>query len=100
MNWIRRNGGVQRVGEGPDRQRLGEAGHALQEEVAAGQQGDEHALQHLVLADDDTPDLEQDGLGGGAGIGRIERDERRVRTTGGVGHGDLHVGPWARARLG
>ena len=34
-------------------QRLGEAGHADQQRMAAGQQGDERALDHLVLAEDD-----------------------------------------------
>ena len=59
------------VGEGLDRERLGEAGHALEEEVAARQQADEDPLEHRVLADDDPPDLEQDGLGGGPRIGRV-----------------------------
>ena len=36
-----------------DQQRLGEAGHADQQRVAAGQDGDERALDHLLLAEDD-----------------------------------------------
>ena len=36
-----------------DQQRLGEARHADQQRVAAGQNGDERALDHLVLAEDD-----------------------------------------------
>ena len=84
---------VERVGEGPDRQRLGQAGHALEQQVAAGQQRDEDPLQHLVLADDDAPDLEQDGLGGGAGIGGHRARRARVRPTGGFGHDDLRSGP-------
>ena len=47
------------VGERADRQRLGEAGHALEQHVAAGQQRDEQPLEHRVLADDDALDLVQ-----------------------------------------
>ena len=36
--------------------------------MAAGEQRHEHPLEHLVLADDDAPDLEQDGLGGEPGV--------------------------------
>src|SRR4051812_236628 len=35
-------------------QRLGEAGDALEQHVAAGEQRDEQALEHRVLADDDA----------------------------------------------
>src|SRR3712207_8538284 len=41
-----------------DRQRLCETGNALDQQVAAGEQADEHALEHLVLPGDDPPDLE------------------------------------------
>ena len=44
---------------GLDRQRLGEAGHALDQEVAAGEQADEDALEHRVLPGDHPLDLEQ-----------------------------------------
>ena len=40
-----------------DRHRLGQPGHALDQQVAAGQQRDEHPLQQLVLADDGLLDL-------------------------------------------
>ena len=56
---------------GLDRQRLREAGHALDQEVALREQADEHALEHRVLAGDHAADLEQRllepllGLGGG-----------------------------------
>ena len=46
-----------RVGHGLDGQRLGQTGDALDEEVAAGEQGDDHALEQHVLADDDPLDL-------------------------------------------
>ena len=42
-----------------DRQRLREAGHALDQEVAARDEADEHALEHLVLARDHPLDLDE-----------------------------------------
>ncbi len=42
-----------------DRQRLREARHALDQQVAAGDEADEHALEHLVLAGDDALDLDE-----------------------------------------
>ena len=50
------------VGDRLDGQRLGQARHALQQHVAAGQQRDDHSLEHRLLADDDPLDLEQRGL--------------------------------------
>ena len=41
------------------RQRLREARYAFDQQVAARQQADEHALEHLILAGDHPPDLEQ-----------------------------------------
>jgi hypothetical protein len=56
-------------------QRLGQAGHALQEHVAAGQEADEQALEHRVLADDDALDLVERLLERGArllaGLGSV-----------------------------
>ena len=42
-----------------DRQRLREAGDALDQQVAAGDEADEHALEHLVLTGDHALDLDQ-----------------------------------------
>ena len=42
----------QRVGQRADHQRLGQARHADQQAVAAGEQGDQQLLDHLPLADD------------------------------------------------
>ena len=50
---------AEHVGDGLDRQRLGQAGHALEQHVAAGEQRHEHALEHRLLADDHALDLEQ-----------------------------------------
>ena len=44
---------------GLDRQRLRQAGHAFDQQVAARQQADEHALEHRLLPGDHAPDLEQ-----------------------------------------
>ena len=52
----------QHVGDGLDGERLGEARDALEQHVAAGEQRDDHALEHRLLADDHALDLEQRGL--------------------------------------
>ena len=39
------------------RQRLGQARHAFEQDVPAGQQADQDALDHRLLADDDLADL-------------------------------------------
>ena len=44
---------------GLHRERLGQPRNALDQEMTAGQEAHEHALEHLVLARDDPPDLEQ-----------------------------------------
>ena len=44
---------------GLDRQRLGETRHAFDQHVPAGEQADEHPFQHLFLARNHAPDLEQ-----------------------------------------
>ena len=50
--------------EGLYGQRLGDAGHALEQHVSLGQQADQHPLDELVLADDDPLDLEDGPLQG------------------------------------
>ena len=52
MNWMRWNSPADDLGERLDRHRLGEAGHALDEEVAAGEQRHQHPLEQHVLTDD------------------------------------------------
>ena len=69
MNWMRLNDPCEDLCEGLDRQGLGESRHALEQEVAAGKERDEHAFEHRVLADDDPSDLVEDGLARGARIG-------------------------------
>ena len=57
MNWIRWNSPADRLRERLHRHRLGQAGHALDEQMAPCEQGNDHALEQRVLADDDALDL-------------------------------------------
>ena len=45
-------GQVRGLGQRADQQGLGQPGHAFQQGVAAGEDGHQHLLDHLVLADD------------------------------------------------
>ena len=87
VNWTRLNDAAKDVGERLDRQRLGQAGDALEQDVATGQQADEDALEHRVLADDDAADLEQDGFGDGARIGVVGDGAQVAAGLGRVGLG-------------
>jgi hypothetical protein len=53
---------------------LARPGTPSRSRVAAGQQADEDPLEHRVLADDHATDLEQDGFGGLARVGRVGED--------------------------
>ena len=55
-------GAAEHVGERLDGEGLGEAGDALDEQVPAREQPDEHALEHGLLPDDHALHLEQRGL--------------------------------------
>ena len=55
-----RERGVERLRQRLDRQRLREAGHALDQAVATGQKADEDPLDHVALADHDLADLGED----------------------------------------
>lgn len=59
------------IGDRLDGERLGEPGYALDEEVTAGEEGDEDTLEHRLLTDDHSLDFEHRGLEGGAGIGNV-----------------------------
>ena len=59
MRWSRSS---EHVGEGLNCQGLRKAGDALDEQVPAGEQPDEHALEHHLLADDYSLHLEEGGL--------------------------------------
>ena len=62
VNCTRWKRSAEHVGHRLDRQRLRQAGHALDQEVPARQQADEDALEHLVLARDHALDLEEGAL--------------------------------------
>ena len=55
-------GAAEDLGGRLDRERLGQAGDALEQQVAVGEQADEQPLEHRVLAGDDALDLEQRAL--------------------------------------
>ena len=71
MNWMRAKLPPEHARRRLDRQRLREPGHALDQQVALGQQADEHALEHLVLPGDDPADLEERLLEALADLGRL-----------------------------
>ena len=65
---------VDDVGDRPDEHRLAEAGHALEQDVAVGEQAGQRLADELALADDDPADLALDGLRAlGEGLGREPR---------------------------
>ena len=90
MNWIRLNDAAEDGGRRLDGERLGQAGHALDQEVAAGDEADEDALEHLVLARDDALDLDQRLLEEGTRL--VGRALRR-----GALAARLPRGSWARS---
>ena len=69
---------IQRPGQRADQQRLGQARHAFQQAMPAAEQGDQHLLDHVVLADDHAGELLLDLLergaepGDGAVVGVVE----------------------------
>ena len=71
---------VERGGEGAHEQRLGDAGHPFEQDVAAAQQGDEQAGDRGILTDDGLGDLGahgEQGRAGALGAHRV-RGARRV----------------------
>src|SRR5690606_13828017 len=65
--------GVDALGQGAHQHRLAETGHALEQRVAAAQDGGDDALDDLVLADDQRRDLVLESPQVGA-----ERGHRRL----------------------
>ena len=73
MNWTPRELEVEGGGDGLHEQRLGHAGHAFEQDVAAHEQRGDEAGEHAVLADDDLADLVaqgEDGVTGRSGPAR------------------------------
>ena len=52
---------AEHMGERADEQGLGDAGHAFDERVLAGEDGDERLIDHVLLADDDLADFRAGG---------------------------------------
>src|SRR5262249_7829914 len=64
----------QGAGKGAHGQRLGQAGDAFEQDVAAGEQADEEAFDEEPLADEDAGDLGEEGveaLAGGFNSGGV-----------------------------
>ena len=51
VHWMRRKLAVDRLGDDPRRGGLGQPGHALDQQVAAGEQADQHRLAEMLLPD-------------------------------------------------
>ncbi len=49
-------------------ERLGQTGHAFQEDVAVGEQADDESLSEILLADDDLAEFSEQWLGEAAGF--------------------------------
>ena len=107
VNWTRENSPPTTLRQRRHRQGLGQAGHALDEAVAVGQQAQQHPLDEPVLADDDALDLEErvleerGGVGAGDGVrrrrpGSAGRGAARLRSRGSPGG----VGAACRAGAG
>ena len=106
--------GLHRRRERADGQRLGQAGHAFEQDVAVGEQADEQPVHELFLADDDVGDfLAQfaDPVGGGLHFfvqryahvrGNLEREGALTQVIQGQRHGlqRITTNPrrWAAAR--
>ncbi len=65
-----------------DRQRLREAGHALDQQMPAREEAHEHALEHLVLPGDHPPDLVEGGFEQLARAGNLFVHGRSLRHVG------------------
>ena len=57
VNWRRWKLRLTRSGERLERERLGQAGHAFEQDVAVGDQRNEQAVDQMLLADDDASHL-------------------------------------------
>ena len=97
VNWMRLNFRCSAWASVATIKRLGQAGHADRQAVAAGEEADQHLLDHLLLADDHLVDLAAEHLAGplhalhgffGAGLdgGRLRWRRHAVDS-----------GPWTRS---
>ena len=56
VHWMRLSSMPEYRAERLDQSRLGEAGNADEQGMAAGEQGDQRLIDHLALAEDDAAD--------------------------------------------
>ena len=61
MNWMRTKLAPMRLRQRVHGQRLREAGHAFDQDVAVAEQRDQQAVDQIALADDDARNLVADG---------------------------------------
>ena len=86
-----REGRVEPARERLDRERLGEAGHALDQQVAVGEEADHQPLDERVLADDHLAHLGQEGADGERLLADALRERGRVEARGGRGRDGVLV---------
>ena len=116
VNWMRLKLRFSDVGQRADHQRLGQARHADQQAVAAGEDGDEQLLEDALLADDDLAQLGlepgeavvepldggevvvRDGSGGGLSSATRDLLWSRVRRPRRGNRGGTGPARWADAR--
>src|SRR5262249_19206701 len=94
----------EQLSDAGDHERLGDAGHTLEDAVALTEQGDHHLLEHLVLANDDARQLlghlliAAGELLGGAKVGLVHRLGPRGGLHGGS-HGKVRADSGTGLRL-
>ena len=66
VNWMREYLSCRAARQGAQQCGLAEAGDALQQHMAAGEQADQHAFHHVVLPYDDFGDFAADGIRAGS----------------------------------
>ena len=77
---------MESVGQGAHQQRLAEAGNALEQDVAVGEQADDRTVDHLLLADDDVADFAVQLAALFGELGQLQRQVGRGPGFGGVVH--------------
>ena len=68
VNCRRENFTFRQCGQRFDGERLGQARHAFEQDVAVGEQADDQPLDQIVLADDDLADFVEERPHEGAGF--------------------------------
>ena len=74
--------------EGAGHQRLGQAREVLDQDVAVGEDPEQHELERLALADDRALDLVEDGVRAAGELVDVHSDSSRSTSAAQVGRGD------------